>query len=89
MPVIMGIPSNIVQNADANSITTAVSWIPPTPTDNSGTVTSLTSTHNPGDVFNIGTTTVMYTATDPYSNEAVASFTVTVRGTFKSCFKEL
>ena len=85
----MGIPSNIVQNADASLTTAAVSWTPPTASDNSGTVASLTSTHNPGDVFDIGTTTVTYTATDPYSNEAVESFSVTVRGMFESCFKEL
>ena len=84
MPVIAGVPSNINQNTDANTNTAAVSWTPPTASDNSGTVASLTSTHNPGDVFDIGTTTVTYTATDPYSNEAVASFTVTVIGKFET-----
>ena len=87
MPVITGVASNIVQDADVNSTTAAVSWTPPTASDNSGTVTSLTSTHNPGDVFDIGTTTVTYTATDPYLNEALASFTVTVRGKFNLYFK--
>ena len=78
-------PSNINQNTDANSNTAAVSWTPPTATDNSGEATSLTSIHNPGDLFKIGTTTVTYTATDPYSNEATASFTVTVTGKFAFC----
>ena len=87
MPVISGVPSNIAQDANANSNTAAVSWTPPTASDNSGSVASLTSTHNPGDMFDIGTTTVMYTATDPYSNEAVASFTVTVTGKFNLRFK--
>ena len=83
MPVISGMPANMNQNTDANSATAAVSWTPPTTTDNSGQAVSLTSTHNPGDLFSIGTTTVTYTATDPYSNEATASFTVTVTGNFQ------
>ena len=82
MPVISGMPANINQNTDANSATAAVSWTPPTTSDNSGQAVSLTSTHSPGDSFNIGTTTVTHTATDLYSNEATASFTVTVNGKF-------
>ena len=80
IPVINNMPSNINQNTDLNLATAAVSWTPPTATDNSGEATSLASTHNPGDTFDIGTSTVTYTATDPYSNEATASFTVTVTG---------
>ena len=80
IPVINNLPSNINQNTGLNSATSTVTWTPPTTMDNSGEATSLTSTHNPGDVFNIGTTTVTYTATDPYSNEATASFTITVTG---------
>ena len=80
MPVISGMPPNINQNTDVNSATAAVSWTPPTTTDNSGQALSLTSTHNPGDLFPIGTTRVTYAATDPHSNEATASFDISVTG---------
>ena len=66
-----------------------MSWTPPIASDNSGTVALLTSTHNPGGVFDIGTTTVTYTATDPYSNEAVASFSITVTGMLSPCFQDI
>ena len=39
---------------------------------------SFTSTHNSGDVFPVGTTTVTYTATDIHGNTQTCSFTVTV-----------
>ena len=75
-------PANINQNTDANSNTAAVSWTPPTATDNSGEAVSLTSALNPGHLFSIGTTRVTYTATDQYSNEAMASFDVIITGKF-------
>ena len=73
-------PANINQNTDLNLPTAAVSWTLPTSTDNSGEDAIFTSSHNPGDLFNIGNTTVTYTATDPYSNQATASFDVIVTG---------
>ena len=87
-PRFSNIPSNINQNTDAGENFGTVSWTPPTATDNSGTVVSLTSSHNSGDTFHINTTTtVTYTATDPYSNDATMSFTVTVTG--QLCYKSL
>ena len=47
--------------------------------DNSGEVT-LTSNFQPGDTFFIGSTNVVYTATDISGNQAKATFTVTVIG---------
>ncbi len=41
----------------------------------------MTSTHNPGDVFPVGTTTVTYTANDGTGNTATCSFDVTVNDT--------
>ena len=79
-PVITGMPSNIQQNTDAQLTTATVTWTPPTASDNSRGNVVLTSSHNPGHVFDIGTFTVTYTATDPYSNVATVSFTVTVKG---------
>ena len=79
-PEIISVPSNITQNTDPSLNTGTVEWTPPMATDNSGENVTLTSSHNPRDSFHIGTTTVTYTATDLYSNEATASFDVTVTG---------
>jgi|GEM_PF-6422503 len=70
-------PLNIVQSSDPGLCTIAVTWTPPTVTDNVG-VTSLTSTHNPGDTFDLGETTVTYTAEDNEGNTSVCTFIVTV-----------
>ncbi len=76
-PTISGMPSNITINADSSDCCPAVSWIPPTAADNCPGVT-LSSTHNPGDHFCEGTTTVTYTALDAHGNSVSASFTVTI-----------
>ena len=55
-----------------------VTWTEPTATDNSGMTPTVTQTHQPGDSFNVGTTTVTYTFTDMAGNQALCSFTVTV-----------
>lgn len=75
-PVISSCPFDIAQNADAGTCTAVVSWTPPLQTDNCSAI--LTSTHNPGDVFTAGDTTVTYTATDPSGNTATCVFTVTI-----------
>jgi hypothetical protein len=75
-PSITGTPANITQTATAGACSAAVTWTPPSTTDNCST--TLTSTHNPGDSFNVGTTTVTYTSTDASGNVATSSFTVTV-----------
>jgi gliding motility-associated-like protein len=76
-PVIANCPSNISINSIASACGSTATWVVPTATDNCGTVT-LTSTHNPGDFFPVGTTTVTYTFTDAANNSSVCSFTVTV-----------
>jgi hypothetical protein len=74
-PVLSACPTNIsLTTSDTSAIAT---WTPPTATDNCGTP-SVTSTHNSGTAFKIGTTTVIYTATDAKTNKATCSFTVTV-----------
>ena len=75
-PVIAAMPSNMTVGNDAGTCDAAVTWTAPTASDNCTTVT-LTSTHNSGDVFGLGTTTVTYTATDVAGNITTASFTVT------------
>ena len=78
-PVISDLPDDITQNTDSELSTAVVTWTEPTATDNSGSVT-LTSSHNSGDMFSIGITTVTYTATDGASNTVIVMFTVEIIG---------
>jgi hypothetical protein len=75
-PVISGMPANIVITSNNAGCTGIASWTAPTITDNC--TFAFTSTHNSGDAFPIGVTTVSYTAEDGSGNMATASFTVTV-----------
>ncbi|XP_071955255.1 uncharacterized protein [Antedon mediterranea] len=59
-----------------------VKWDPPYPDDNSGALPLLESTHDPGDVFSVGVTEVIYTATDESGNIQTHTFTVTIRNAF-------
>lgn len=79
-PVISNMPANISVSNDASVCGAKVNWTAPTATDNCPGVI-LTSTHQSGDLFAIGTTTVTYTATDVYGNAISGSFTVTVNDT--------
>lgn len=75
-------PPSITVNTDAMACeATNVMWTEPTPTDNcdmTGANVSLVSSHNSGDDFPLGITTVSYRATDNAGNSANCSFTVTV-----------
>ncbi|MRT94527.1 HYR domain-containing protein [Ancylomarina sp. 16SWW S1-10-2] len=76
-PIISNCPENITVEACNNT----VNWTAPTATDNCNV--TLTSIHNSGDTFPIGTTTtVTYTATDDVGNDTEVSFTVTVNPSF-------
>ncbi len=80
-PVLSGCPSNITQDTDEGEAGADVTWIEPTATDNCTVSGSLTWTksHTPGSFFNVGTTTVTYTATDAAGNISLqCSFTVTI-----------
>lgn len=76
-PLLTGCPGDMTVSSSATDCGKVVSWTQPTASDNcSGVV--LTGTHVPGDFFPIGTTTVMYTATDSSGNAVSCSFDVTV-----------
>ena len=77
-PTIVNLPSNITQSNDAGVCGAVVTWVAPTSADNCSGVVSVSSTHNPGDVFPVGNTTVTYTFTDANNNSSQTSFTVTV-----------
>jgi len=73
-------PVNITVGTDPTVCEAAVNWMPPVPIDNCPDV-ELTSTHNPGDIFPKGTTTVTYTVTDCGGSVVTCSFDVTVEDT--------
>ncbi|MBL7818867.1 MAG: HYR domain-containing protein [Saprospiraceae bacterium] len=76
-PVLVNCPANFF-GTENTAINGAVGyWALPTATDNCGAVT-LTGTAVSGSIFNVGTTNVVYTATDAKGNSATCSFTVTV-----------
>ncbi|MEM6347869.1 MAG: HYR domain-containing protein, partial [Bacteroidota bacterium] len=77
-PSLTACPANIT--IPAVGCTANPTWTAPTATDNCPGVI-LTSTANSGDAFNVGTTTVTYTATDLEGNVVTCSFTVTVTET--------
>ncbi|MCF8274575.1 MAG: HYR domain-containing protein, partial [Flavobacteriaceae bacterium] len=83
-PVISNCPSSIILSTDADSCFATVTWTEPTATDNCTTQGDLvwTKSHSPGDTFNVGTTTVTYTATDANLNVSNAcTFDVIVSDT--------
>ncbi len=80
VPTIQGCPSNISLTPDGSASCGAVAtWTVPTATDDCG-LASFSATHQPGDIFPLGTTTVTYTAVDDCGNSVSCSFTVTVAG---------
>jgi gliding motility-associated-like protein len=83
-PVITGCPSNITKQADNGSCGAVVTWT--APTVSGGCASTLTSTHQPGATFALGTTTVTYTATNPAGKTATCSFNVIVVDTSAPVF---
>ena len=82
-PSIIGMPSNITQNADSGLPMTKVNWTEPKAIDNSGS-NNLTSNLSPGSLFTIGKTVVEYIAVDPSGNKALETFTVIIEGMIRS-----
>ena len=76
-PLLQSCPDDltaIAQSADG----AVVSWSEPTAIDNCTGEIYLSSNYNPGDLFDVGNTEVMYTLTDPNGNGIECNFTVTV-----------
>lgn len=76
-PVVVNCPSNISAIANTSGCSAIVNWTVPSATDACSSVSS-SSTHNSGDTFPVGTTTVTYTFTDASGNVGTCSFDVTV-----------
>nr|MBS0037245.1 HYR domain-containing protein [Saprospiraceae bacterium] len=76
-PVILNCPEDIVVGAEQGECSAVVEWSIPSAEDNCPGV-ELTSTHEPGDTFEVGTTVVVYTAEDASGNTVECSFEVVV-----------
>lgn len=76
LPVISSCPSNLSAQLTGTTCTTAVTWTPPSFSDNCAV--TVTSTHVPGAAFPLGTTVVTYSGQDVAGNKSTCSFNVTV-----------
>ena len=81
-PVINGLPADITVEATMPS-GAVVNYTLPTANDNLDGAISVTASNPPGSVFPLGTTTVIFTATDAHNNASTKSMTVTVTDTTK------
>lgn len=80
MPIITGMPANILQSNDSGICSAAINWILPKASDNCPGVT-LISDYMQGAVFPVGTTVVTYTATDVHGNNRKLNFKIIVGDT--------
>ncbi len=81
VPTFSNCPGNISISNDVGDCGAIVNWTPPTLSDNCPS-TSQNASHNPGDFFSVGSTTVTYSGSDGAGNNASnCSFTVTVNDT--------
>ncbi len=79
-PVFTACPSNITQITSSNCAN--ATWTTPTAIDNCSTPSvSTTATTLSGSCFPLGTTKIIYTATDEKNNTAICAFTITVNPT--------
>lgn len=77
-PTTANCPSPAPVNANLGGCLAAVTWTPPTFTDNCPGSVNVTSTHNPGTFFYFGTTQVTYTAVDAAGNVGTCTFNIVV-----------
>jgi gliding motility-associated-like protein len=79
-PTVVDCPTTITSGTDLSDCGAIVNWTVPTFTDNCGTV-NVVSSHDSGDFFSVGTTTVTYTGTDASGNITQCTFDVIVNDT--------
>ncbi len=77
-PVLSNCPQNITLSTN-QTCATAI-WTTPTASDNCTTAPSLSANFSSGSCFPIGTTTVIYTASDARNNQATCGFNIVVQG---------
>ena len=77
-PVISNCPDAIRITVPILQTSGTATWTEPTASSSPGVDITVTQSHQPGDSFPVGTTTVTYTFTDMNGNQAVCTFAVTV-----------
>jgi len=77
-PVLVNTPTDITMVVNTSNCEATVTWTSPTATDNCTASPVITSSHNSGDNFPVGTTTISYTATDDEGNTVTETFDVIV-----------
>ncbi|MBO0860291.1 MAG: PxKF domain-containing protein [Chloracidobacterium sp.] len=88
IPPVIACPVNIVRILPPNTADTGmvVNYPAPSAADNCAASPSITTSQASGTVFPVGPTTITVTATDAANNQAICSFTVTVRYNFSGFF---
>lgn len=77
-PPVVICPNNIVQEIALGQFGRAVTFNNPDATDNSGSVTLVTQSHQTGSFFQVGSTTVEFEYRDPSGNTASCTFIITI-----------
>ena len=77
-PYFMNCPSNVSVASSDSGCLAIVTWTAPTEMDNCASGLTVSSSHNSGDIFPQGITTVTYTVTDVSGNSGSCSFDVEV-----------
>ena len=79
-PRFTNVPDDVLLSVEGDARTVSIDWTMPSVSDNLDTNVALTSTHASGHTFPVGTTFVIFTATDTAGNVGTASFSVTLLG---------
>ncbi|XP_072046550.1 hyalin-like [Amphiura filiformis] len=77
-PLITGCPSDIYTYAELGETEVPVFWTEPFAEDDNGRVMLISVTHSPGESFDIGSTSVIYTFADDSYNTRECRFNVTI-----------
>lgn len=77
-PTFSNCPSPIAAPVAAGACSGPATWTAPTAMDACDPSLTVTSNFSPGDIFPLGPTTVIYTATDASGNSATCEFEVTI-----------
>jgi gliding motility-associated-like protein len=82
------VPENVVYYSDADNCEIVAFWDSPIATDNCS-MDEIVGSHSTGEMFQVGTTTITYSATDKAGNESTATFDVIVKDTISPIIKDM